>query len=772
MPLYHCVDFHWAPEIVYLYPTDLVYSLGVKGASPFSKLLGNIFNEVTGINPRKGQKHTILNYTPDFEERSFVKVTREAQRLLLVSRQYKPEKRLELKKKYTINYELEDAWVAGLLGVIEISSKIKTYNTLKPSNLEEIISIKRPSRGMKDPFLTEKQEETSKIMTNGILRNGRLLNKSTAPISSLESAKLLLENNKYYIVKNKEKKLWDEVKKGKISLPCIQKSKRSLEIFFKTEGEGIESKSDESLNKILEETEVRDIRRALTYISNFNPRFEMNRISRDGGGTKQSVLIEDVGAFHFLYKLSIIYPSALSREKSKTITFVVKTAPLLWEVRSKILNYLSSNKKFNSEEWGDIRDSTSRKMWKHQESSVKDLIKQKRLGRKGHFLYLNVGLGKTLVIMKYLQFLNCMKMLPPYVVYSLPSSALESVKKEIEFFGFEVEIVVPIKNTKDMKNKYGSLIKTKCQLTPYKITIIEHDYLRRCVNDLTSYASETFFIMDEVHKALGQTQRTAVALQISRLCHEFIALTGTPVIDSNTYRLIWWLEQIVPFEVNEKNFWVAANAMVSKLTRTGIKIEIIKDLVLMNKKEKEYQSLVPPALGGKNTQPRPEEWRRAIELCYEVCTQKMIELTIKNKNNGVFLVAKDNKHQTQLHKMLLDKGVKSDEIFLIQKDSTISLTDEEVEKGRVKNYKIVISPIRRSEGYNLTRLGVMVTSVYLTNNAVREQIEGRINRIGQKRKELTFYITHTGILTFILEKHEDARNLSDVLKSIAEEIKV
>ena len=56
------------------------------------------------------------------------------------------------------------------------------------------------------------------------------------------------------------------------------------------------------------------------------------------------------------------------------------------------------------------------------------------------------------------------------------------------------------------------------------------------------------------------------------------------------------------------------------------------------------------------------------------------------------------------------------------------------------------------------------------NNATREQIEGRINRIGQKAKELHIRTVHCGILTFILQHHKDARSLSQVLQTLADEV--
>lgn len=90
-----------------------------------------------------------------------------------------------------------------------------------------------------------------------------------------------------------------------------------------------------------------------------------------------------------------------------------------------------------------------------------------------------------------------------------------------------------------------------------------------------------------------------------------------------------------------------------------------------------------------------------------------------------------------------------------------------VTKGAMFEYR---APLGKSEGYTLTRLKSMVTSVYPSNNATREQIEGRVVRMGQTAKSVDFVMVHTGILTYIMQRHIDARNLAAVLAKLADEI--
>ena len=86
------------------------------------------------------------------------------------------------------------------------------------------------------------------------------------------------------------------------------------------------------------------------------------------------------------------------------------------------------------------------------------------------------------------------------------------------------------------------------------------------------------------------------------------------------------------------------------------------------------------------------------------------------------------------------------------------------------DYKVVIVPISKSEGYTLTRCNVMISSVYPSNQASRTQIEGRINRLTQNAKEVYYIIVHTGILTNILQNHNKARSLEKALAEISQKV--
>lgn len=800
MPLEHCVDQHWAPEIAYMFDTDVVYAHISPGNKPFSELFIKIFSEVTGVNPRrpprKGRTMTPTDYSEDFEERPFVRIVRSAQKLVLMGRQLQSSDTLRFERlgtQYTFKYTLDRGWIAGMLGAVHVKGSPPALVTLHPEEPDVFVAVRKPSRNMKDPFLTDEREIQAINETKKNLIKGLPLNQTQPPVPSLKGAMLMYretdKGDRFFIkMKNSTKTTpWNKFRKGSVELNIIKPQPLTVENFLRyssfDDSMSIVENADEILMEVLSNTPIPDIRRSLVYLSTQSNSFEMPRIGREGGGTKGVVSMYDIGAYHLLAKISLIYPCALRRYPGNPLKFKVPVSPMLWYIYELVRHFVdgsTSDSDSQTSLWGDIHERRGRTMWDHQTSSVEEMKRAHANGRKGHFIWLTVGMGKSKIVLTYLKWLLDSGKLPKYVIYTLPSSAITSIREEVSVMGYRYKLLVPLKNLNktyiDPKtNKPYEYVVQDCTPSPYHINLIEHDHLRRCENVLPQYASESIFVIDEVHKCLNETKRTSVALEISHLSREFIALTGTPVIDSNTYKLIWWLEQIVPFEVNEKNFWVAANGMVAKKVNTNVEISR-KDISVefTDSENKKFIKYTPAGIGGKNTNPRPEDIRKSMDISYEASNRGIIRQTIKSlsRKNGVFLVAKDTSHQTHLKNLLVEEGIRTKDIFLISKGQSLLLTDETVKRGVTPDYKIVITTIRHSEGYTLTRLNTMITGVYPSNNATREQLEGRINRIGQSSKTVWYYTVHAGILSYILQRHNDARNLSAVLSALAEDIKM
>ena len=79
----------------------------------------------------------------------------------------------------------------------------------------------------------------------------------------------------------------------------------------------------------------------------------------------------------------------------------------------------------------------------------------------------------------------------------------------------------------------------------------------------------------------------------------------------------------------------------------------------------------------------------------------------------------------------------------------------------------VITP---SLSYSLHKLRIKLQEVILSNQATRDQLDGRLNRIGQPSPMIRDVTIHAGILTYIHRRYEEARSLAEALRGFAEDI--
>jgi hypothetical protein len=199
-------------------------------------------------------------------------------------------------------------------------------------------------------------------------------------------------------------------------------------------------------------------------------------------------------------------------------------------------------------------------------------------------------------------------------------------------------------------------------------------------------------------------------------------------------------------------------------------VQIVRREVMIEmtpKQQKEYSPFVSTKMGGSNLNPSASDFMKAMDYCYKIITVGIAKEVVRLLPlGGVFVVSKSESHAMEILAELVGYGVDKDDVFCITKGSSLNLTDESVRKGG-KDYKIVITTTLKSAGYTLTRLKSMVTGVYPSNEATREQLEGRINRPGQTtEKEIPFVTVHTGILTHIFQYHSDTWALSNIFSQL------
>ena len=802
MHIGHCVDQHWAPNVVYFYDYQVVKSEENSIGKPFAGIFRKLWDKSSSMNPRKSDE-----YLGMFED-EFVLHTRAAQDLFLVAKQQKKfQRKIIPNKKHWIDVHLPIGWLAAMVGVIEISGRVTALVTMSADDPYHLIAVRRPSRNSTDP-LTDDQKQTAITKALVILKRGVMMNSTKPPIDIFKGASVKLRDSAYIIIlSDGSEKTWSELADTRIGYNRVARVKKVSSILETLDprnltfrefewaliftGDGVVKNYERKIRKAIAALPSSTVRRILFYLSTYDTKIEMYPVGREGGGTHQTVTVEDVSAYQSLVMLSTLCPAAFTPTERAPGRFKVHSPPLLWHVKDIIQTVEAGKKTDWKGQWNPISDSSNRELWPHQTEALADMIENFEAGNKGSFLWLKVGLGKTLIVMYFVKYLIEQESLPPYFVYTLPNSAVDSVLKEIEVFDLPITFLVPLKTMSKAQKKIWTkrvgvkhILKRGCVPDKYRVNIITTDgHLRKCRQELSEIASESFLVFDEVHKNMNDSQRTTTAQELASLANIFAAFTGTPVIDSKTYKLNAWLSRIVPFEVNNSNYLVAANTMITRSINTGIEVFVEDVVAIMTEEElKIYNMLVPPRFGGTNANPVPRSWKEAIDLCYDVCDKEMVLKTTHwvlwgssephqdyyDDERGVMLVARNGAHQEKLLGMLVDRGVAEKDIFVMSKGKSLILTDQTVSEGE-PDYKVVIVRMSQPEGYTLTRLSVMISSVYPSNRASRVQIEGRINRIGQYR-DIIYTKVHTGLLTFILQRHKDAKSLEAVLQEVSRHI--
>ena len=791
MPLVHALDHHSLTEIALYFNSALARgnegNVAIKQG--FATLFSRIWDEVTGINPRKWRTESVSNiqvqvYSNGLNETSsFVRAARQAQTLLWKMKS-SPVGNNIIRPISTgliqINYTLDKSWIAGLVGTIELGNR-KIIVSVRPDEPERMVAIRKPARDAKELIDLTEEEKASAITTaEQLLAGGYPLH---APASLPETIGTLI----YRLVNaegeiswqvgfpNKPRISWDEFANTRRSFPVhapLTEGNSSLNnfptliqaVWFR--GEGVQSNASVILQELIRAQSPAALRRILMYLSAAKSVIEMYKISRDGTGQEYAVVPEDNDVFHFLAQLSVLYPGVLHLASSRS--FAVTYGPGLWFLRDELVRTLSGGSS-SGINWLPIADSRNRILWEHQQDSLESLIKRgapqaaspniQPLPKRGHLIWIPVGLGKTLIVMKYIQYFIQAKKMPEYCVYSCPPSALDNTIKEIQAFGLPLNVM-------DLTQRGTTQQHT---IMPQTINVILHDHLRLSPN-IVSLAPKMLFVIDEFHKTLAHSQRTSRALEVARLSADFIGMSGTVIQNDNIEELMQWLSLVVDFEVTVQNFWVAVGAMISKRVQTTTIVNRIQPVAPFTETElASYHTLVGPALGGNNTRNSNEDFRAAVRLCQAVCAREMIRLTIEHirKGDRVFLVAKDIAAQESLRQDLNRAGLSNEYIYSIGAGQSLTLRPEDP-----ANYWVVITTLHHSAGYTLTKLRVMITMVYFSNEATREQLEGRINRIGQPAPTIDIYTVHTGILSYVLERYERARNIAAALKGLADVVQL
>jgi hypothetical protein len=746
--IFHCIDQHCFPNIGHFVNPPV---------SNYVELYQEIWNKVSSANPRKNILYNPMD--------PFVAEIRRAQALIWISKFQDSCRflRPSLPETIQLSHQLDPEFISGMIGDISITKVAGLIVVMRSENADDVVVIRRPGREEKDiKEVTPEEEQFCRSSMKDKLSKGLKLKVPSTMSSDWKDLFLYWNENEnegrgvsyLYLKETNTSYFWDDLRIINRVVPSCEKIELSLESAILHRGNGIQVNADQDLVELISHTDPKVLFRLKVYIGGYRKDIQPFDISREGKSEGLSVSPLDTDVFHLLAKISVLYPHCLELEKTK---FVIKDGSMFWRVRDIIINSFPRIAPASAAVTWPAINTQIREPFEYQIEIVQEMITKNQKQKKGHLIWATVGSGKTLCVILYLDYLITNNIVPKYCVYTLPESAMKTVTDEFLMYGIPCHILDMTKG-KDGKKDAGRILR------PWSINFVKHDHLRlgNLHQELIDKSGEILFIVDEFHKALSETKRSSICLEISKLSADFIALSGTIIKDEKPSGLIEWLNLIVNYEVTENNYWSALGAMISRYIRLDIKVNRQDMEAELTEEEKiRYNKLVPATLGGTAVK---TDLYRAADVCYEACTRQMIELALLyyEQKFPVFLVAKDAAYQKIITNSLVNRGLR---VFKITKDNSIdySGTSEDL-------YDAVVTTVKLNSGYTLTKIGVMITCVYFTNQFTREQLEGRIVRQGQIYKEVAVVTLHAGFLTNILAKYRGARNLVEAMKKFAQEI--
>lgn len=724
MDISHCLDHHSITEICHFYT-----ECNLNPAQIF-KL---IWDNCTGINSRK---------------RNFKECDLEimkAQKRLWIVKSNKPKIERELGSYFISGkMNLDPSWIAGIIGPISNNvdgeSVISFFN---PDDLNNILTIKDPSRDSDLVISDEVKSYASRSIEN----------KMSRITTSIKSDIIDVDINCFYQAGNfvlSDGTQWEEYCKRRFKIPIINTIQPIYNLddlvkyAFTTKSNGVEIKSIKRISNIISNLDIRLLSRLAMYVRNIKREIQINKISRDGSGTYLDTSFLDSYVFKILLRFCIIIPYVI--EIDSTLIFKIKYFPFWNIIRKIIINKLSNHK---LEIWPH-KFKDKRVLWQNQIDASNDILEKINKGKRGNIIWMEMGLGKTLIVMNVIGRLIDQLKMSKYCIWVLTPSSVQNIIDQIN------ESSIPYNILNGTKGGNRTIL-------PYCINLVVHDHMILLSEELLSVTSETFFVFDEIHFMFDNSKRTSIALQLSKTSSMFVGMTGTLIKNRNIEgnNLIEWVSQISEFEITKTNYMIGIASLISG--KIELPIKKIRSLINLDIDIPEYFDLVESKFGGRAEK---TDFVKASNICFEVIYKGIIQRVLGYLKSGekcIFVVTKDNLTQQRMNTELSSYGIKC---HMIEKDNPINITSESGNKG----IQVVITTVRKDTGYDVTASRIMITAPYFTNQARRQQLEGRLVRISQKSPEVLFETLHCGILSYVMENHDVARilakSISDLQKII------
>lgn len=736
MQVYHCLDHHSICEIAHLFT-----KLDSKGCALNASLIFScIWTKGTGLNSRK------VPFIVD----SHVK---KAQEWLWILKTSVKSERFEVRRDamFSGKISIDRSWIAGLIGPMPMKfGSAEFVSFYDPENIDKVISIRRPSRDS-EVFLDEE--------TRNIIGRKAICSHSSIPIV-VKSAVLKLNfeclyQNGDFSCRNLDSGdnfMWNSFCESSFELPLLKDYVVPLvddfdavvrrASSFVLDQEGVVDDALPRIEAIVRSMSKDVLMRLGMYLRPVKTEIMLNKLSRDGKGAYLMAAPEDSIVFRFLLFVCCLVPGVL-RFESSTLRFKVKYFPFWSLIRTSVLEFIEAAPQHI---W-TVFPRNLRVLSDSQVGAVDTILDRISIGRRGHLLWMDVGLGKTQIVLSIIESLVKENKMPRYCIFAITPSSEENICNQIKLMGLNVHKLDP------RKGKCVVNCKDNC------INLVFHDHLDDLHEQLKAVSSEAFFLFDEVHYMFGNSKRSSVALELAKVCNLFIAMTGTLVRNKDIQKdhIIDWLGQVVDFEITSENYMIGVASLVSgkkelpiKQTRTEIDVPIL---------DSSYYDYVDSNFGGQSTK---VDYFRAASICFESVYEGIKNRVLHHRelNHGcIFVVAKDKSMQKRLHEDLVALGFKC---FSVASDASISIQSDNNPCG----YEVVITTPRLETGYDVTAARYMITAPYPSNEASRIQLVGRIVRLSQKATEVFIEVVHCGILSYSMKHHDVARLISKSLSGM------
>eukprot|EP01063_Lacrimia_lanifica_P017900 TRINITY_DN24883_c0_g1_i1.p1 TRINITY_DN24883_c0_g1~~TRINITY_DN24883_c0_g1_i1.p1 ORF type:complete len:1390 (+),score=554.89 TRINITY_DN24883_c0_g1_i1:425-4171(+) len=416
--------------------------------------------------------------------------------------------------------------------------------------------------------------------------------------------------------------------------------------------------------------------------------------------------------------------------------------------------------------WRDAYAKADSLLRVHQRDAVGRMQQRHRRGAPGHYLVMDTGHGKTLTALTYamwrLLHTDLGKRVKRILWVTPPGERLDKSGKAKandprnyqliqslldEFTPPEALVEVPV----------SFVEKRSLQVDAFTVGILHHDNIRSMPELLTAAAADSFLIFDEGDNFYGPSQRTSMALRLASLCPEFIIQTATPVPTKGKIdRLADWLGLTEEYPVTRQNYLVAACNMVALKISLGIESKYSEHALPRT-------AAAEAAFGGYM---RTRDWRALFKVLQSECNAGFCDRAAHyaatdraaNSDGGCFVVCETDRHVKDLCAL-----------FRARHPAVPCGDARAMDDGAVA---VVFVAAANNRGYNTgVRLGVQIRQPYPGSGAGRQQMEGRIRRMTQKRRVVQYevvYMAHT-LLALLFERQQRDDSVNHSLEQLAEE---